>query len=91
MRGIGNSIGFISALVIFVIAYNTTGLTVPKIFSVLEMGAILKLTVLYVVLGIGVYYESTIVFNRFAGIFSLEEAAMIKLDASIKSSKITSS
>ena len=64
----------------FVFASNYTVLNVPKILSVLEMGAILKLTVLYVVLGIGLYYESVVVFNRFASIFGIEETCMIKID-----------
>ena len=33
-RGIGNCIGLISTLVMYIIAHHTTGLTTPKIFSV---------------------------------------------------------
>ena len=84
-RGIGKSIGVVSALVIFIIATYTTGLTTPKIFSVMEMAGVLKMTVLMVVLGVALYYETKVIFTRFSVILSIEEKSMIKVDEETKS------
>jgi hypothetical protein len=64
----------------FVVASKTTGLNLAKIFSVLEITTTLKMTILLVVLGVGLYYEIKVVFSRFASIFNLEEKAMLRID-----------
>ena len=70
-RGIGKSLAFASALVIFVTEYNSTGLNTPLIFSVMEMAALLNMAAISMVLGIGLYFETKVVFNRFATIISI--------------------
>jgi ATP-binding cassette, subfamily C (CFTR/MRP), member 4 len=77
-RALGNTISFIAALVMIIVAAYTTGLNVPKLFSVHEMAGLLKATVLCMVLGIALYYETTIVFTRFSVIFNIPEIAMIQ-------------
>ena len=70
-RSIGVSISFISALIIFVVAKDTIGLTVPKIFSVMEIMGLLKMASLYMALGMGSYYETVTLFNRYAMILKI--------------------
>jgi ABC-type multidrug transport system fused ATPase/permease subunit len=84
-RAVGKSIGVVSALVMFIIATYTTGLTTPKVFSVMEMAGVLKMTVLMVVLGVALYFETKVIFTRFSVIFSIEEKSMIKVDEETKS------
>jgi hypothetical protein len=70
--------GFIGALIMFLIAYSAnTGLTLAKIFSILEIVTTLKLSVLMVALGFGVYYELKVSFGRFASIFNIKNTYMI--------------
>jgi len=49
------------------------------------MSGVIKMTVLMVVLGLGLYYETNVVFTRFSAIFSIEEKSMIKIDEETKS------
>jgi hypothetical protein len=79
-RALGYSVGYVGAVIMFIIASNTTGLTVPLIFSVAEMATLLKSTVLFIVLGMGVYYDLTVIFDRFSLIFNMEDISMIKED-----------
>jgi ABC-type multidrug transport system fused ATPase/permease subunit len=77
-RGLGNSISLLSSLLMLIIASNfTADLTFAKIFSILEIMASLKVNVLLLVLGIGLYYEIKVVLARFASIFNLELKSMI--------------
>jgi ABC-type bacteriocin/lantibiotic exporter with double-glycine peptidase domain len=79
-RALGNSIGYMAAIIMLGVASMTTGISVALIFSVLEMASLLKANVLLVVLSLGLYYETTVVLGRFAVIFNIEALAMIKKD-----------
>lgn len=46
--------------------------------------ASLKLNVLVLSLGIGLYYEIKVVYGRFASIFNIENTTMIEIDESTK-------
>ena len=46
----------------------------------MEMKAILKLTVLYIALGVALYFETKVVFNRFATIISIEFKSMLPIE-----------
>ena len=77
-RAIGNSLGFISSLVMFIIADNAgTDLTLAKIFSTLEVAGGLKMTIMFLAVGVGVYYEIMVVFGRFANIFNIQNTQMV--------------
>jgi len=70
--------GFIGALIMFLVAYSAnTGLTLAKIFSILEIVTSLKFSVLMVALGFGIYYEVKVSFGRFASIFNIKNNNMI--------------
>lgn len=80
-RAIGNMIGFMAALLMFVAAhYANTQLDLAKIFSTLEIIMNFKLSIFMFILGLGFYYEVKVVFGRFANIFNIENTSMIKID-----------
>lgn len=84
-RAIGNSLGFIGSFVMFIVAYYaSTGLTLAKIFSTLEVATALKQTIIMMALGLGVYYEIKVVFGRFANIFNIENTCMLQIDEATK-------
>jgi hypothetical protein len=83
-RGIGNSIGLIISLVMFVIASAASGLRTPTIFSVMEIRTTIKTSVMHMVMGIGLYYETKVTLSRFALIFNIEERSMINVDEESK-------
>jgi hypothetical protein len=70
-RALGNSMGYFAAIIMLGAASRTTGLSVALIFSVLEMASLLKTNVLLIVLSLGLYYETTVIMNRFAMVFNL--------------------
>lgn len=56
-RGLSNSIGFISSIVMFIIASSAgEGLTLAKIYSVLEIMSSLKMSSQQMIIGFGLYY-----------------------------------
>jgi hypothetical protein len=70
--------GLIGALIMFIVAYYAeTGLTLAKIFSILEIVTTLKMSVLMVALGFGIYYELKVSFSRFASMFNIKQTNMI--------------
>ena len=46
----------------------------------MEMAALLNMAAISMVLGIGLYFETRVVFNRFATIISIAERSMIHID-----------
>ena len=77
-RAVGNSMGFVSSLVMFIIAfYAGTDLTLAKVFSTLEIAGTLKGSILMLTMGLGVYYETMVVFGRFANIFNIQNTRMV--------------
>lgn len=84
-RGFGNSITFVSSLVMLYVASRVgTELTYAKIFSALEIVVCLKFYTLAVVLAVALFYEIKIVFQRFATVFNLENKSMIQIDRGTK-------
>ena len=61
-------------------AYLNDSLTVPVIFSILEIMATLKRNLLLVNMGTGLYYELKVVFGRFASVFNIQNKSMIEID-----------
>ena len=69
----------------FLMAAELNGtLTVPIIFSILEIMATLKRNLLLVNMGTGLYYELKVVFGRFASVFNIENKSMIEIDETLK-------
>ena len=68
----------------FVLASTTSGLTTPTVFSVMEIRTTIKASVMHMVMGIGLYYETKVTLNRFALIFNIEEKSMINVDEGSK-------
>jgi len=77
-KALGNFIGVASGLVIYVVAHYTgTGLSMPKIFSTIEVIFAFKFSIFMMSLALGFYYEVNIVFERFASIFNIKKTGMI--------------
>ena len=67
-----HTISLLGPLVMFIMtAYLNNSLTVPVIFSILEIMATLKRNLLLVNMGTGLYYELKVVFGRFASVFNI--------------------
>jgi hypothetical protein len=80
-RAISNFIGIASGFLMYLVAHYTgTGLTMPKIFSTLEVIFAFKYSIFMLGVGLGFYYEVKVVFQRFASIFSIKRTAMIQID-----------
>jgi hypothetical protein len=84
-RGFGNSITFVSSLVMLYVASRVgTELSYAKIFSALEIVVCFKFYTFATVLSVGLFYEIKIVLQRFATIFNLENKSMILIDRASK-------
>jgi hypothetical protein len=64
--------------------YANTGLTMAKIFSVIEMVITFRFYILMLCIGLGFYYEAKQVFGRFASIFNIKRTKMIEIDPRTK-------
>jgi hypothetical protein len=60
--------------------YFTDNLTIPIIFSSLEIFVSIKASVYTLSVGLGFYYEIQVVFARFASVFNMPRIAMLKID-----------
>ena len=78
-RGIGNSIGLTSVVLMFITANSIQNLTTPKIFAVMEARNILRIGIMYIVMGIGLFYEMKVIVGRVALMMNIEERSMIHL------------
>ena len=84
-RSIANSTAFLSCLVIFIMVEEINhDLTFLKIFSALEMFASIKKGLSEFNIGVSLYYEIKVVFDRFASIFNIKNKSMIQVDEESK-------
>jgi ATP-binding cassette subfamily C (CFTR/MRP) protein 4 len=81
-RSIAKCTTFWSGLVCFLVMYFTEQgepLTVANIFSTLEILNTLKLSMLYLGISGGFYFELQVIFERYANILNIKEERMIKV------------
>lgn len=75
---LGYIIGFLSALIIYILAANINGnLTFALIFTTLEMMSSMWARIIGWIKGVNFYYELKVILGRFASVFNLESKSMI--------------
>lgn len=60
--------------------YANTGLDLAKIFSCLEVIFSFRYSIFMLIMGVGFYYEVSVVFGRFANIFSIKNVSMVEIN-----------
>lgn len=85
-RALGNSIGYCAVIIMFIAVhyFSSRELTIPLIFSTLEIIISLRLFMRSIVFGFNFYYEIKEVFARFASIFNIKNISMIQIDEDSK-------
>lgn len=84
-RALSNFVGIASGFLMYIVAhYAGTHLSIPKIFSTLEVIFAFKYSIFMLGVGLGFYYEVKVVFERFASIFSIKRTSMIEIDPETK-------
>jgi len=72
IRAFANSIGYLAAFVMFVVSYYAqTGLTIVKMFSIIEVTANFRFAIFVLLASLGFFFEVKVVFGRFANIFNI--------------------
>ena len=79
-RALGVSISFISSLAVFILAFHLgANLTFPIIFSVMQTMIGIKKNMESVAVGVGLYHEIKVTFERFANAFNIQKRSMIQI------------
>ena len=80
-RALAYAISMGGPLVMFIMVYQIKGtLTLPIIFSILEIMTTLKRNLMVFNTGSGFYFELKVVFGRFASVFNTENKSKIEID-----------
>ena len=80
-RALGNFVGIASGYIMYLAAhYAGTGLDSNKIFSCMEVIFSFKYSIFMLISGLGFYHEVSVVFERFASIFSISNPTMLEID-----------
>ena len=80
-RALSNFIGIASGFIMYLAShYSNTGLDLAKMFSCLQVIFSFKHYITYLIVGLGCYYEVSVVCGRFANIFPIKDTSMVEID-----------